>query len=325
MKRAQLEDERLVTIEHENRLLLEKMSKIMSRQMGPYDYGLEFVPGLRIDRNHYPSTDHYISARTNLAGQAVEPHSLNNQYRRRQLETITMQNAVSILPGCSHAHSHATHLLCMSMGTHADLCIVLQALVQRVQNREPNYNTREILSSQSWLSNTRSAAQNDTYRSNIFMKNTTPTQFPASARPKTAAAGKARFGTSKSQTSASQRPLTAAGSERAAVSRGQNQANRGSKDAEAVRPDFRSPSVLGHLEDIEPTEQAAEEEVSALTFAIKAEPGTYTVTAEQDQLRLPSPQFFERSAEGYVTEGGTSVFASDSAAEVDTVDVHISR
>jgi len=74
LKKAQLEDERNMEIERENRLLLEKMSMIMEsgRPEMASANTTEFAPGTRLDRHQYPMVDHY---------KKLEHRSLNKEAR----------------------------------------------------------------------------------------------------------------------------------------------------------------------------------------------------------------------------------------------------
>jgi len=117
LKKAQLEDERNMEIERENRLLLEKMSMIMEsgRPEMASANTTEFVPGTRIDRHQYPMVDHY---------KKLDHKSLNKEARRRELLRITADN---------------------------------QAILKRIQERQPFYNhlewERERLQNEKYLRN----------------------------------------------------------------------------------------------------------------------------------------------------------------------------
>merc|ERR1719198_852317 len=83
LKKAQIEDERNMEIERENRLLLEKMSTIMDNVAPDAGNTVEFIPGTRINQNQYPSVDNYKVRHT---------RSLNKEKRRRELVRITNEN-----------------------------------------------------------------------------------------------------------------------------------------------------------------------------------------------------------------------------------------
>ena len=96
LKKVQLEAERFDRIEHENRLLLEKMSALMvgSSVLDPTEGTWEFQPGVRLNKNQMPVIDHGISHQPPMPqrGAAREPESLNWGSRRRELERITQEN-----------------------------------------------------------------------------------------------------------------------------------------------------------------------------------------------------------------------------------------
>lgn len=111
-KKAQLEEERFAQIELENRVLLEKMSKIMRQDPGdarsshgghhteqfPFRSTLQLKPGVRIDMTQYPMLD---------SRNFVAPKSLNREARLRELKRITAEN---------------------------------QSMLRRIQSREPYYD-----------------------------------------------------------------------------------------------------------------------------------------------------------------------------------------
>lgn len=111
-KKAQLEEERFAQIELENRVLLEKMSKIMRQDPGdarsshgghhteqfPFRSTLQLKPGVRIDMTQYPMLD---------SRNFVAPKSLNREARLRELKRITSEN---------------------------------QSMLRRIQSREPYYD-----------------------------------------------------------------------------------------------------------------------------------------------------------------------------------------
>jgi len=96
LKKAQIEAERFDRIEHENRLLLEKMSALMASGsvVDPTEGTWEFQPGVRLNKNQMPVIDHGISHQPPMPqrGAAREPESLNWGSRRRELERITQEN-----------------------------------------------------------------------------------------------------------------------------------------------------------------------------------------------------------------------------------------
>eukprot|EP00241_Pyramimonas_parkeae_P010770 CAMPEP_0114248658 /NCGR_PEP_ID=MMETSP0058-20121206/13697_1 /TAXON_ID=36894 /ORGANISM="Pyramimonas parkeae, CCMP726" /LENGTH=224 /DNA_ID=CAMNT_0001362093 /DNA_START=367 /DNA_END=1041 /DNA_ORIENTATION=- len=114
-KKAQLEEERFAQIELENRVLLEKMSKIMRQDPGdarsahgghhteqfPFRSTLQLKPGVRIDMTQYPMLD---------SRNFVAPKSLNREARLRELQRITAEN---------------------------------QAMLRRIQSREPYYDHKK--------------------------------------------------------------------------------------------------------------------------------------------------------------------------------------
>jgi len=111
-KKAQLEEERFAQIELENRVLLEKMSKIMRQDPGdarsshgghhteqfPFRSTLQLKPGVRIDMTQYPMLD---------SRNFIAPKSLNREARLRELKRITAEN---------------------------------QSMLRRIQSREPFYD-----------------------------------------------------------------------------------------------------------------------------------------------------------------------------------------
>ena len=115
LKKAQLEEERFQEIELENKVLLGKMSKIMSlnamtdrsSQGGkgsskfPFRSTLQLKPGVRIDMGQYPCLD----TRNYYNGK-----SLNRDYRIRELKRINSEN---------------------------------QSMLSRIQNREPYYDHKK--------------------------------------------------------------------------------------------------------------------------------------------------------------------------------------
>mmetsp|Transcript_17504 Transcript_17504/g.29382 ORF Transcript_17504/g.29382 Transcript_17504/m.29382 type:complete len:250 (+) Transcript_17504:233-982(+) len=111
-KKAQLEEERFAQIELENRILLEKMSKIMRQDPGdarsshgghhteqfPFRSTLQLKPGIRCDMTQYPMLD---------SRNFIAPKSMNRESRLRELKKITSEN---------------------------------QSMLRRIQNREPYYD-----------------------------------------------------------------------------------------------------------------------------------------------------------------------------------------
>ncbi|KOO24580.1 hypothetical protein Ctob_007067 [Chrysochromulina tobinii] len=102
LKRQQVQSERYDTIEHENRLLLDKMSQLMapgSSVLDPTAGTWEFSPGVRLNRFQIPVIDHSISTQPTFPqrGSAREPESLNLGLRRRELERITSENRGIVL------------------------------------------------------------------------------------------------------------------------------------------------------------------------------------------------------------------------------------
>jgi hypothetical protein len=94
-KRLQIQDDRFVEIERENRLLLQKMSALLSTDVVSPDAGtMEFAPGVRLNKFQLPVIDHGISVNPSFPqpGQARPPESLNREARRREFERITREN-----------------------------------------------------------------------------------------------------------------------------------------------------------------------------------------------------------------------------------------
>ena len=88
LKKVQLEEENYMRIEYENRLLLEKMSKIMGSGRSradafPFRSTLQIRPGYRLDATMTP----VIDTRNDQM-----PKSLNREYRIRELKRITAEN-----------------------------------------------------------------------------------------------------------------------------------------------------------------------------------------------------------------------------------------
>lgn len=85
LKKAQLEDERNMDIERENRLLLEKMSSIMESSKGEEAAAgtIEFAPGVRINKQQLPMLDNW---------KRWEVKSINKEVRRKELMRITEEN-----------------------------------------------------------------------------------------------------------------------------------------------------------------------------------------------------------------------------------------
>ena len=96
LKRAQMQSELYDTIDHENSLLLGKMSALMRGAIAsdPTKGTWEFSPGVRLNRFQMPVIDHGISHEPMMPqrGAAREPESLNPGARRRELERITNEN-----------------------------------------------------------------------------------------------------------------------------------------------------------------------------------------------------------------------------------------
>jgi len=97
LKRQQMQSERYDAIEHENRLLLDKMSALMapgSSVLDPTAGTWEFSPGVRLNRFQMPVIDHGISHQPTMPqrGAAKLAESLNLGSRRRELERITHEN-----------------------------------------------------------------------------------------------------------------------------------------------------------------------------------------------------------------------------------------
>ena len=96
LKKVQVEAERFDRIEHENRILLEKMSALMAVNgtIDPTEGTWEFQPGVRLNKNQMPVIDHGISHQPTMPqkGAAREPESMNWGSRRRELERITQEN-----------------------------------------------------------------------------------------------------------------------------------------------------------------------------------------------------------------------------------------
>jgi hypothetical protein len=114
-KKAQMEEERFAKIELENRVLLEKMSKIMRMDPGdarschgghhteqfPFRSILQIKPGIRVDMTQYPMID---------SRNFYAPKSLNRESRLRELKRITAEN---------------------------------QGMLRRIQSREPYYDHKK--------------------------------------------------------------------------------------------------------------------------------------------------------------------------------------
>ena len=96
LKKQQLESERFEAIEHENRLLLEKMSQLMASGsvLDPTEGTWEFQPGVRLNRFQMLVIDHAVSHSPPMPqrGAAKEPESLNLTARRQELERINTEN-----------------------------------------------------------------------------------------------------------------------------------------------------------------------------------------------------------------------------------------
>lgn len=96
LKKVQVEAERFDRIEHENRILLEKMSALMASNgvVDPTEGTWEFQPGVRLNKHQMPVIDHGISHQPTMPqrGAAREPESMNWGSRRRELERITQEN-----------------------------------------------------------------------------------------------------------------------------------------------------------------------------------------------------------------------------------------
>ena len=96
LKKQQMESERFDAIEHENRLLLEKMSALMASGsvVDPTEGTWEFQPGVRLNKFQMPVIDHAVSHMPQMPqrGAAKEPESLNWSLRKRELQRITQEN-----------------------------------------------------------------------------------------------------------------------------------------------------------------------------------------------------------------------------------------
>merc|ERR1719261_459275 len=87
-----LRQDRMEEIERDNRLLLDKMARIMTAKRE--DTLAEFTPGFRITRNHIPILDNYTSLASTYPGKAVPKNSLNFSLRRDRMEQIISDNLV---------------------------------------------------------------------------------------------------------------------------------------------------------------------------------------------------------------------------------------
>jgi len=85
LKRQVQEDDRDATVERENTLLLEKMSKIMLSGSGNSMREREWRPGTRLTRTMYPVLDHYNS-------QSSTKNSLNALNRQKDIHRIMHDN-----------------------------------------------------------------------------------------------------------------------------------------------------------------------------------------------------------------------------------------
>jgi len=79
-------------IERDNKLLLDKMARIMTAKRE--DTLAEFTPGFRITKNHIPILDNYTSLQSTYPGKAVPKNSLNFSLRRDRMERIISDNLV---------------------------------------------------------------------------------------------------------------------------------------------------------------------------------------------------------------------------------------
>lgn len=87
-----IRQDRMEEIEHDNRLLLDKMARIMTAKRE--DTLAEFTPGFRITKNHIPILDNYTSLQSTYPGKAVPKNSLNFSLRRDRMERIIADNLV---------------------------------------------------------------------------------------------------------------------------------------------------------------------------------------------------------------------------------------
>lgn len=90
-KKRQMEEERYAKIEHENRMLMERMYLIMNQKPDPR--AVEYSPGMRINRKTgMPMVDNYLSTRSLFAGNAVPKPSMNQDARRMEYKRIMKEN-----------------------------------------------------------------------------------------------------------------------------------------------------------------------------------------------------------------------------------------
>ena len=94
LKKAQITTERFDAIDHENRLLLGKMTALMNSNplIDPTQGTWEFSTGVRLNKFQMPVIDHAMGSSMPQRGAAREPWSLNLDARRRELERISNDN-----------------------------------------------------------------------------------------------------------------------------------------------------------------------------------------------------------------------------------------
>merc|ERR1719198_375798 len=87
-----IRQDRMEEIERDNRLLLDKMARIMTAKRE--DALAEFTPGYRLMITHVPILDNYTSMQSSYPGKAVPKNSLNFSLRRDRMERIIADNLV---------------------------------------------------------------------------------------------------------------------------------------------------------------------------------------------------------------------------------------
>ena len=90
LKKKQMDQEVNLKIQHENKILMDKMCAIMRSDGNSAN--IEFNPGLRLNGNQGPVVDCYLSNSSLYTGNAVDKGSMNFEFRKRESERIMREN-----------------------------------------------------------------------------------------------------------------------------------------------------------------------------------------------------------------------------------------
>merc|ERR1719198_119554 len=159
-----IRQDRMEEIERDNRLLLDKMARIMTAKRE--DALAEFTPGFRLMKTHVPILDNYTSLQSTYPGKAVPKNSLNFSLRRDRMERIIAYNLV---------------------------------LLNRINGQKPHYKTKKFLEKY----RKKDAKYRQLYSRNATAGHLKSGRLPnlASTRASSAPADSARGGTDTTMTS----------------------------------------------------------------------------------------------------------------------------